>query len=38
MTNSNNITVVINTYNAARHLERVLRAVKDFDEVLLCDM
>ncbi len=38
MTNSNKITVVINTYNAARHLERVLQAVHDFDEVLVCDM
>ncbi len=32
------ITVVINTYNAAMHLNRVLDSVKDFDEVLLCDM
>lgn len=38
MTNSNKITVVINTYNAAKHLEAVLRAVHDFDEVLVCDM
>ena len=38
MTNSNKITVVINTYNAARYLERVLQAVHDFDEVLVCDM
>ena len=38
MTNSNKITVVINTYNAARHLERVLQAVHNFDEVLVCDM
>jgi glycosyltransferase involved in cell wall biosynthesis len=32
------ISVVINTYNAELHLERVLEAVKDFDEVLVCDM
>lgn len=34
----NNISVVINTFNAERHLERVLEAVKDFDEILICDM
>ena len=32
------ISVVINTYNAEQHLERVLEAVKGFDEVLVCDM
>lgn len=32
------ISVVINTYNAERHLINVLEAVKDFDEVLICDM
>lgn len=32
------ISVVINTYNAEKHLERVIEAVKDFDEVLVCDM
>lgn len=32
------ISVVINTYNAEQHLERVLDSVKDFDEVLVCDM
>lgn len=32
------ISVVINTRNAALHLQRVLDAVKDFDEVLICDM
>lgn len=32
------ISVVINTYNAERHLNRVLEAVKDFDEVVVCDM
>ena len=34
----NKISVVINTYNAELHLERVLDAVKDFDEILICDM
>ena len=34
----NHISVVINTFNAERHLERVLRSVKDFDEILVCDM
>lgn len=32
------ISVVINTYNAEQHLQEVLDSVKDFDEVLLCDM
>lgn len=32
------ISVVINTYNASRHLHRVLDTVQDFDEVLVCDM
>ncbi|MDH6303387.1 glycosyltransferase involved in cell wall biosynthesis [Parabacteroides sp. PF5-5] len=32
------ISVVINTYNAEKHLERVLESVKAFDEVLICDM
>ena len=32
------ISVVINTWNAEQHLQRVLDAVKDFDEVLVCDM
>lgn len=32
------ISVVINTYNAEQHLQRVIDAVKDFDEVLVCDM
>ena len=34
----NKISVVINTYNAELHLARVLEAVKDFDEILICDM
>ena len=38
MNEGNRISVVINTYNAERHLEQVLQAVKDFDEVLVCDM
>lgn len=32
------ISVVINTYNARKHLERVLNTVKDFDEIVVCDM
>lgn len=32
------ISVVINTYNAERHLSVVLDAVKGFDEILVCDM
>lgn len=32
------ISVVINTYNAERDLRQVLDSVKDFDEVLVCDM
>lgn len=32
------ISVVINTYNAERHLEQVLQSVKDFDEIVICDM
>ncbi|MBO7595215.1 MAG: glycosyltransferase family 2 protein [Salinivirgaceae bacterium] len=32
------ISVVINTYNAERHLEKVLNSVKDFDEIVVCDM
>ncbi len=32
------ISVVINTYNADKHLKVVVEAVKDFDEVLVCDM
>ena len=34
----NKISVVINTYNAEQHLAAVLESVKDFDEVLVCDM
>ena len=32
------ISVVINTYNAEKHLEEVLLSVKDFDEIVICDM
>ena len=32
------ISVVINTYNAEEHLEEVLESVKQFDEIVLCDM
>ena len=38
MANEAKISVVINTYNAAQHLEEVVRAVAHFDEVLVCDM
>lgn len=34
----NKISVVINTYNAEKHLRKVLESVKGFDEVLICDM
>lgn len=32
------ISIVINTYNAEKFLDRVLSAVKNFDEILICDM
>lgn len=32
------ISVIINTYNAEKHLEQVLEAVKYFDEIIVCDM
>lgn len=32
------ISVVINTYNAEQHLAECLEAVKDFDEIVVCDM
>ena len=38
MNEASKISVVINTYNAEQHLQRVIDAVKDFDEVLVCDM
>ena len=37
MTNQK-ISVVINTYNASKHSARVLDAVKNFDEIVVCDM
>ena len=38
MSDKNKISVVINTYNAETFLQEVIDAVKDFDEVLICDM
>lgn len=35
---NNKISVVINTYNAEKHLNAVLESVKDFDEIVICDM
>lgn len=32
------ISVVMNTYNASEHLEEALGYLKDFDEVVVCDM
>ncbi len=32
------ISVVINTYNARKHLAEVLETVKGFDEIVVCDM
>lgn len=32
------ISVVINTYNAEKYLERVLQSVSGFDEIVVCDM
>src|SRR5574344_179620 len=32
------ISVVINTYNAEKFLRRVLDSVKEFDEIVICDM
>ena len=32
------ISVVINAYNASQHLEKVLQSVRDFDEIVVCDM
>ena len=32
------ISVVINAYNSEKHLPEVLESVKDFDEVVVCDM
>ena len=38
MSEDNKISVIINTYNAEQHLRKVLDSVKDFDEVVVCDM
>ena len=38
MNEEHRISIVINTYNAEAHLAEVLEAVKDFDEVVVCDM
>ena len=38
MSTESKISVVINTYNARQHLRQVLESVKDFDEVVVCDM
>ena len=35
---ANKISVVINTYNAQLYLQKVIDTVKDFDEILVCDM
>ena len=35
---ANRISVVINTYNAEQHFKKCLEAVKDFDEIVVCDM
>lgn len=32
------ISVVINTYNAEQYLKEVLDSVKEFDEIVICDM
>lgn len=32
------ISVVINTHNAEKFLQRVIDSVKDFDEIVVCDM
>lgn len=34
----NKISVVINTYNAEKHLREALEAVRGFDEIVICDM
>lgn len=34
----NKISVVIHTYNSEKYLERVLSSVKNFDEIVICDM
>ncbi len=38
MNTDNRIAVVINTYNAEKHLQEVLQSVSGFDEIVVCDM
>lgn len=38
MNDDNKISVVINTYNAEKFLSQVIDAVKEFDEIVVCDM
>lgn len=38
MNEEQKISVVINTYNAEQHLAKVLESVKNFDEIVVCDM
>lgn len=38
METTGQISVVINTYNAEKFLPQVLESVKDFDEIVVCDM
>ena len=38
MNDEKRISAVVNTYNAERHLRRVLEELSTFDEVLVCDM
>lgn len=38
MNENNRITVIIHTYNAEKFLQQVLNTVKDFDEIIVCDM
>lgn len=38
METTDKISVVINTYNAEEYLAKALEAVKEFDEIVVCDM
>ena len=38
MNDKNKISVVINTYNAEKHLYEVIEALRGFDEIVVCDM
>lgn len=33
-----NISVVINAYNAEKHLAQIEESVKRFDEIIVCEM